>query len=66
MRAGRKGPLQRILVKSRRVLPGGFVFLWVKDSLVVVTMPDFKFFAVSARVCAIILHSMVIKIKLYL
>ena len=48
MRAGRNGPLQRILLKSRRALPGGFVFLWVqKTALLAVNIPYFKFFAVN-------------------
>ena len=52
MRAGRNGPLQRILVKSRRALPGGFVFCGSKrQPYLLLTFRILNFLQLTRGVC---------------
>ena len=53
-------------LKAAGHCPAALFFVGVKNSLIVVNTPYFKFFAFSTGVCVIILHSMIVQIKLYL
>ena len=53
-------------LKAAGHCPAALFFVGIKNGLIVVNTPYFKFFAFSTGVCAIILHSMMPKIKLYL